>query len=68
MDPQRPEQKLYRVIKKPTGEYAVVADTEPLPPGGRELGRRGSQKQCMDWLSELWVVRTTVADKNRDSS
>jgi MbtH protein len=49
------DDRTYKVVVNHEEQYSIwFADREP-PPRWREVGKRGSRKECLDYINEVWT-------------
>ena len=45
----------YRAVVNDEEQYSIWLEDRPLPAGWRDTGRRGSSKECLDYIAEIWT-------------
>jgi MbtH protein len=52
---EREDTTIYQVVVNHEEQYSIwPADREP-PPGWREVGKRGTKQECLDYIAEVWT-------------
>jgi MbtH protein len=55
MNDEQEDTREYKVVMNHEEQYSIwFADREP-PMGWNEVGRRGSKKECLDYIQEVWT-------------
>jgi MbtH protein len=45
----------YVVVRNDEDQYSIWRDTEPLPPGWHDEGKRGTESECLAHIDEVWT-------------
>jgi MbtH protein len=54
----------YRVVINHEEQYSIIRTDEALQRGWREVGKIGTQKECLKYIEEVWTDMKP-ADKDR---
>lgn len=47
--------RTYLAVVNHEEQYSIWPDGRPLPNGWREAGKRGTKKECLDYIEEVWT-------------
>jgi MbtH protein len=46
---------LYKVVISDEEQYSIIPVPNSVSKGWRELGKKGSAKECLDYIEEVWT-------------
>ena len=49
------EGEIFTVVINDEEQYSIWFADRTIPDGWREVGRRGTKKECLDWIGEVWT-------------
>jgi MbtH protein len=62
------EQYDYTVVINDEEQYSIWPGYRDLPAGWREVGKRGSEKECLDYIGEVWTDMRPLSLRKHMSS
>ena len=46
---------VYAVVVNDEEQYSIWPEWKEIPPGWREVGRRGKKDECLAYIKEVWT-------------
>ena len=47
--------RTYRAVVNDEEQYSIWLDDKPVPAGWRDVGKRGTLKECLRHIAEVWT-------------
>jgi MbtH protein len=66
-DEAREDDTIYTVVVNDEGQYSLWFAGRPLPPGWKEVGKRGTKTECLDEVTRLWTDMRPKSIRDRPS-
>ncbi|MEM8676655.1 MAG: MbtH family NRPS accessory protein [Cyanobacteria bacterium P01_G01_bin.67] len=48
------DNKTYKVVINHEEQYSIWLDYQEIPPGWKDIGKRGLKQECLDYIKEVW--------------
>lgn len=49
------DRRVYKVVVNHEEQYSIWLCDSPLPPGWTDLGKRGTKRECLDHIEQIWT-------------
>ena len=58
------EEMIYTVVINHEEQYSIWPIIKNVPEGWKEVGKRGSKEECLDFINEVWVDMRPLSVRN----
>lgn len=61
--PKVEEEKLYSIVVNGENQYSIWPAERENPEGWKTIGLKGSKKQCLEFIQEVWTGMSPLAHR-----
>lgn len=55
----------YRVVMNHEEQYSIWPDHKPIPPGWRDVQKKGTKDECLDHIEKVWTDMRPLSLRKR---
>ena len=55
MPDEEEDTRIYTVVANHEEQYSIWFANKEIPPGWREVGKRGTKAECLAYVEEVWT-------------